>query len=113
MKNIKNLSIGVLLATALTGAAFGQQTVTTTTSTSVKKVVQNADGSYSVIEYPTGKEVTVDLMPTDKMMTAKGMARVMRMNDETTVNLDLNGLDSSNYYVYAVDPIGNATFWVR
>ncbi len=110
MKNLKKLSIGLALATALAGTAFAQETTTTTTGTSVKKVVRNMDGSYTVIEYPTGKEVVVDLMPTDKMMTAKGMARVMRMNDETTVNLDLSGLDSSNYYVYAVDPMGNTTF---
>jgi hypothetical protein len=112
MKNIRNLSIGLLLATALTGAAYGQQTVTTTTTaTSVKKVVQNEDGSYSVIEYPTGKEVMVNLMPTDKMMKATGTARIMRMDDQTTVNLDLSGLDNnSNYYVYAVDPAGNTTY---
>lgn len=110
MKNLKKLSLGLALATAFTGVAFAQDTTTTTTSTSVKKVVRNMDGSYTVIEYPTGKEVMVDLTPTDKMMTAKGMARVMRMNDETTVNLDLSGLDSSNYYVYAVDPMGNTTF---
>ena len=111
MNNITKLSLGLLLSTALTGTALAQQTTTTTTTeTSVKKIVQNADGSYTVIEYPVGKEVMVDLMPSDKMMTAKGMARVMRMNDETTVNLDLTGLDSSNYYVYAVDPMGNTTY---
>ena len=109
MKNLTKLSLGLVLATALTGSAFAQET-TTTTTTSVKKVVKNMDGSYTVIEYPTGKEVMVDLTPTDRKMTAKGMARVMRMNDQTTVNLDLNGLDSSNYYVYAVDPMGNTTF---
>lgn len=108
MKNIKNIGFGLVIATALTGAAYGQ-TTTTTTTTSTKEVVRNADGSYTVIEYPTGKEVVVDLTPTDKMMTAKGMARVMRMGDKTTVNLDLNGLDSSNYYLYAVDPMGNST----
>jgi hypothetical protein len=110
MKNLKKLSLGLLFATALTGSAFGQTTTTTTTETSVKKVVQNADGSYTVIEYPVGKEVMVDLMPTNKTMTARGMARVLRSSDGTTVNLDLNGLDASNYYVYAVDPMGKTTF---
>lgn len=110
MKNLKNLSLGLLFATALTGSAFAQTTTTTTTETSVKKIVQNADGSYTVIEYPVDKEVMVDLMPTDKMMTAKGMARVLRSSNGTVVNLDLNGLDSSNYYVYAVDPMGKTTF---
>lgn len=86
-------------------------TTTTTTTTMAKEVVQNADGSYSVIEYPIGKEVTVEIMPTDKAMTAKGMARVMRGDTETMVDLDLTGLDAtSNYYVYAVDPMGKTTF---
>ena len=84
---------------------------TTTTTTMKTDVVQNSDGSYSVIEYPVGKEVVVEFMPTDTAMTAKGLARVMRMGEETTINFDLNGLDaSSNYYAYAVDPAGNTTF---
>jgi hypothetical protein len=85
-------------------------TTKTTTTTMKTDVVQNADGTYSVIEYPVGKEVTVEFMPTDKMMTAKGMARVMRMDNETMVNLDLTGLDSSNYFVYAVDPMGKVSY---
>ena len=84
---------------------------TTTTTTMKTDVVQNADGTYSVIEYPVGKEVVVEFMPTDKAMTAKGNARVMRMGEETTVDFDLSGLDaSSSYYAYAVDPSGKTTF---
>ena len=30
----------------------------------VKQVVKNADGTYTVIEYPVGKEVTVSLLPS-------------------------------------------------
>ncbi len=109
MKTIKNLSLGLFLTTALTGAVAAQVTptkTTTTTTTTAKEVVQNPDGSYTVIEYPVGKEVTVEIMPT-----ARGMARVMRTGTETMVNLDLMGLDaSSNYYVYAVDPMGKTTF---
>lgn len=87
-------------------------TPTTSTTTTMKTdVVQNADGTYSVIEYPVGKEVVVDFMPTDKAMTAKGMARVLRTGEETTINFDLSGLDaSSSYYAYAVDPMGKTTF---
>ena len=105
----KLLAIGgsLILTTALTGIA---QTTTTTTSTKTA-VVQNADGSYTVIEYPVGKEVMVDLTPGMSMSSARGRARVMRMGNETTVNLDLSGLpsDASNYYVYAVDPAGMVT----
>ncbi|CAN5577473.1 hypothetical protein BH18ACI1_BH18ACI1_17800 [soil metagenome] len=82
---------------------------TTMTTTTKQQVVQNPDGSYSVIEYPVGKEVTVELTPTGGMTTSKGMARVMRTGNETTVNLDLSGLDNSNYFAYAVDPLGKAT----
>jgi len=104
----KVLIIGgsLILSAALTGVA--QTTTTTTTQTSV---VQNADGTYTVIEYPVGKEVMVDLTPGMNMSSARGRARVRRVGDETTVNVDLSGLpaDASNYYVYAVDPSGAVT----
>lgn len=104
------LSIGgsLVLSAALTGVSYAQDTTTTTT---VTKTVQNADGSYTVIQYPVGKEVMVDLMPGTTMTGAKGTARVMRTGNETTINLDLSGLpaDASNYYVYAVDPTGAVT----
>ena len=43
------------------------------------------------------------------MTNGKGMAHVMRVGDQTKVNLDVSGLDNSNYFVYAVDPTGAAT----
>lgn len=141
MKTITKFSFGLFITTALTSTALAQTptstpvtttttkttttkvvpaptptpttvTPTTTTTTTMKTdVVQNSDGTYSVIEYPVGKEVIVDFTPTDKAMTAKGMARVMRTGEETTINFDLSGLDAtSSYYAYAVDPAGNATF---
>lgn len=105
-KKLLAISGGLILSAALTGIA--QTTTTTETKTAV---VQNADGSYSVIQYPVGKEVMVDLTPGMSMTNAHGRARVMRMGSETTVNLDLSGLpaDASNYYVYAVDPAGAVT----
>ena len=111
-KKLLTISGGLFLSVALTGVAAAQETtVTKTTTTTMKKeVVQNADGSYSVIEYPAGKEVMVELTPSGTMTNAKGMARVMRMDNETMVNLDLSGLSDSNYFVYAVDPMGKSTF---
>ena len=103
------LSIGGLfLSVALTGVSYAQDTTTTAT---VTKTVQNADGTYTVIQYPVDKEVVVDLTPGANMTGSKGVARVMRMGDETTINLDLSGLpaDAPNYYVYAVDPTGAVT----
>ena len=88
-------------------------TKTTTTKTTVKsEVVQNPDGSYSVIEYPVGKEVVVELSPATTMSGAKGLARVMRSDKETTVNFDLSGVGdtASSFHAYAVDPTGAVTY---
>ncbi|HEY0426609.1 MAG TPA: hypothetical protein VGC76_02270 [Pyrinomonadaceae bacterium] len=101
------------LSFMMTGFICAQTDSKTTTTTTVTKqeVVQNPDGSYSVIEYPVGKEVTIELTPMN-MQGAKGWAKVMRSNDGTNVALDLTGLpaDTKSYYVYAVDPNGGATF---
>lgn len=111
-KKLFTIAGGFILSAALTGVAQ-DTTKTTTTKTTVKsEVVQNADGSYSVIEYPVGKEVTIELSPTTAMSGAKGSARVMRMDKETTVNFDLSGVGdkASSIYAYAVDPSGAVTY---
>ena len=103
----------LILSAALTGVAQDTVIKSTTTKTTVQTdVVQNADGSYSVIEYPVGKEVVVDLSPMTTMSGAKGFARVMRMDNETTVNFDLSEIGDSNssFYAYAVDPNGMVTY---
>jgi hypothetical protein len=106
------LGAALLVSAALSGFALAQDTTTrtTTTTTTEKRVVQNEDGSYSVIEYPVDKEVTVELMPLG-VKGAKGLARVIRKADGTTVAVDLSGLpaDSKSYYVYAIDPAGKVT----
>ena len=101
----------LVLSFGLAGAVAAQDSTTTTTTTTVKQTVQNADGTYTVVEYPVGKDVMVDLTPGTNMSNAKGMAHITRAGDTTTVNLDLSGLpsDASNYYVYAVDPSGAVT----
>lgn len=103
----------LILSAALTGVAQDTTTKTTTTKTTMKtEVVQNPDGTYSVIEYPVGKEVIVELMPTANMNSARGMARVMRMGNETTVNFDLSnvGENATSFYAYTVDPSGAVTY---
>ena len=106
------LGAALLISASLAGFAIAQDTTTktTTTTTTEKRVVQNEDGSYSVIEYPVDKEVTVELTPLG-VQGAKGLARVIRKADGTTVAVDLSGLpaDSKSYYVYAVDPAGKVT----
>jgi hypothetical protein len=84
---------------------------TTTTTTTVRQATQNPDGSWTVVEYPTGKEVTVNLTPTTLIPGAAGKAVVVRSADNTTIKLDLSGVtgDVSNLNLYAVDPAGTVT----
>jgi hypothetical protein len=75
-----------------------------------KKVVVNPDGSYSVIEYPVGKEVVLNLSPAGTI-TGKGVVHVTRSADGTHLVFNMSGLpgDVPSYYAYAVDPTGAAT----
>jgi hypothetical protein len=102
------LASGAILA--LGTVTFAQNTTTTTTTTQ-KQVVVHPDGSYTVIEYPVNKEVTVNLLPSRSITGVKGNAHVMRSSDGTKVMFDLNGApaDWTNVYAYAVDASGNPT----
>lgn len=112
-KKLLKLNGAVALSVVFSTFAMAQDTTTktTTTTTTMKtEVVQNADGSYSVIEYPVGKEVTVTLTPNN-LQGAAGTARVMRTADGTKIWMDLNGIsgDMKSFYAYAVDPSGMPT----
>jgi hypothetical protein len=111
-----NLAGCAALTFALGAVAIAQGTTTqqptqTTTTTQTTQAVQNADGSWTVIEYPAQKEVIVDFTPGANFNTAKGRAKVVRMADHTMVNLDLSGLpsDVTSVNLYAVDPAGKVT----
>src|SRR5215210_3320968 len=113
-KRFLSIAGALALSLATAGLALGQETTvttTTTTPTTVTQTTQNADGSWTVVEYPVGKEVLVNLTPSTTIPGARGTARVMRMANGTTVNLDLSGLtgDVSNLNLYAVDPMGRTT----
>lgn len=97
------LCFALLLTVGLMTAAFGQDTKT--------KVVQNADGSWSVIEYPVGKEVTINLTPITTVTGSTGVARVMRAADGTKVWVDLSNVpaETTSLYAYAIDPAGTPT----
>ncbi|HET9788421.1 MAG TPA: hypothetical protein VFP47_14890, partial [Pyrinomonadaceae bacterium] len=60
----KHVSVlaAMALTLALAAVALGQTTTTTTTE---KKVVQNPDGTYTIVEYPVKKEITVALNPVN------------------------------------------------
>ena len=123
-RRLFNFAAAGALALSLAPAAFAQgmpqsgqpaqpqQTQTqTTVTTQTTQTVQNADGSWSVIQYPANKEVVVDFTPGPTFSTARGRAKVMRMSDHTMVTLDLSGLpaDAASMNLYAVDPFGKVT----
>jgi hypothetical protein len=102
-KFLRNLSLSAAMAIFAAGAV-AQDTK--------KEVVVNSDGSYTVIEYPVGKEVMLTLTPSTTVATAKGMAHVIRSADGTKVRFDVNGLPTTvtSYHAYAVDPTGTPTY---
>src|SRR5437763_14551 len=91
------------LVAALASISFAQTTTVTTTQT---QAVQNPDGTWTVIQYPTGKEAAVDFTPGTTFATAHGRAKIVRLAGGTKIALDLSGLpaDASALHLYAVDP---------
>lgn len=111
-KHLLSVAGSVALAFASAAVATAQDTkTTTTTTTQTTKTIQNPDGTYTIVQYPADKEVTVELTPGMNMTGARGLAKVMRHGDLTTINLDVASLpgDMSNFNVYAVDPSGKFT----
>ena len=113
IKRISILAAGLLILSAA-GAAAAQTTVTTTpttvvtqTPTTVTKTVQNPDGTYTVIEYPVGKEVQLTLNPVT-LTNSKGVATILRDDNGTRVVLNLTGVpaDVNAINLYAVDDTG-------
>jgi hypothetical protein len=95
------------MVAALASISFAQTTVTTTQT----QAVQNPDGTWTVIQYPTGKEVVVDFTPGTTFATAHGRAKIIRRADGTAIALDLSGLpaNATGLNLYAVDPFGKVT----
>jgi len=110
-RRLLSFAASLALIMALAGIAAAQEKTTTTTTTQTTKTIQNADGTYTVIEYPADKEVVVELTPGATLSNAKGRARIMRKGTDTTINLDLAGLpaDTSTINLYAIDPTGAFT----
>jgi hypothetical protein len=101
---------GLVLSLAVAGAVLAQDTKTTTVTTTQTTAVQNADGTWTVVEYPVDKEVTVNLTPLS-VQNATGRAVIHRMADGTMINLNLAGLptDVSTLNLYAVDPLNHVS----
>ena len=106
-----------LLATALliisSAVLVAAQTTTTTvtqTPTKVTKTVQNPDGSYTIIEYPVGKEVQLTFTPVS-LTKSKAVGTILRDDTGTKVILNVTDVpaDVSAMNVYAVDDAGVVT----
>jgi hypothetical protein len=109
-KKLISILGAIILSLSVAGLTFGQQTKTTTTTT-VTKQVQNPDGTWTVVEYPVGKEVVVDLTPATTLTGATGRATILRSADGTIVKVNLTGIpaDMALLNLYAVDPTGTTT----
>src|SRR5215212_7153734 len=94
----------VVLTLALAAIALAQ------TTTTVTKTVQNPDGTYTIIEYPAKKEVTLNLTPVN-VTGAQGVATILRDDDGTRIKLNLTNVpaDLSALTLYAVDDQGTVT----
>jgi hypothetical protein len=97
-----------LLLLSLAAVAVGQtQTTTTVTKT---ETIQNSDGTYTIVEYPVGKETVVTLNPVG-LSGATGTATILRAADGTTIKVNLAKLPTEVTAVnlYAIDPDGKVT----
>jgi hypothetical protein len=106
-KHVWSVLAAVALTFALAAVALGQTTTTTTTE---KKVVQNPDGTYTIVEYPVKKEITVALNPVN-ITGATGVATILRDDDGTRIKLNLANVpaDVTALTLYAVDEKGAVT----
>ena len=99
------------LIVAVCGSALAQTTTTVTqTPTTVTKTVQHQDGTYTVIEYPVGKETIVTLNPVT-IPGAAGTATILRDDTGTQIKVNMTGLpkDVTTLNLYAVDHAGAVT----
>ncbi|HET9714220.1 MAG TPA: hypothetical protein VFP64_20200 [Pyrinomonadaceae bacterium] len=105
-KHVLSVFGAVMLTLALAAIALAQTTQTQTTQTTV---VQNPDGTYTIIEYPVKKEVKINLTPIGT--PAKGFATILRDDDGTKIKLNLTEVpaDMTTMTLYAVDDKGVVT----
>ena len=102
-KHVWSVLGAAILTLAIAAIALAQ-------TTTVTKTVQNPDGTYTIIEYPAKKEVTVALTPIN-VTGAKGVATILRDDNGTRIKLNLTEVpaDLSAMTLYAVDDKGVVT----
>ena len=96
-----------LLLLSLAAVAVGQTQTTVATKT---EAVQNPDGTYTIVEYPVGKETVVTLNPVG-LSGATGTATILRAADGTTIKLNLASVPTevTTMNLYAVDSLGKVS----
>jgi hypothetical protein len=99
----------LIISSAVVAAAQTPVTVTQTPTT-VTKTIQNADGTYTIIEYPVGKEVQLTLNPV-VLRNSKGVATILRDDNGTRIVLNVSDVpaDVNAINLYAVDDTGTVT----
>ena len=112
MNKKTGIGLAVFLGLSTATVAFGQTTTTTVTQTptTVTKTVQHPDGTYTVIEYPVGKEVKIALNPVT-LDKSKGVATILRDDNGTRVVLNVTDVPAevTAINLYAVDDAGAVT----
>lgn len=85
-------------------------TIVTQTPTTVTKTVQNPDGTYTVIEYPVGKEVQLAFTPVG-LTKSKAVGTILHDDTGTKIILNVTDVpaDVMAMNVYAVDDTGAIT----
>jgi hypothetical protein len=106
MRKAVTVLAAIVLSFATAAFEFGQVQAQTTKTA----VVQNPDGTYSVIEVPTGKEISVTLIPTPPT-AGTGVATILRDDNGTRIKLHVTGIpaDMTSMTLYAVDDSGAIT----
>lgn len=111
-KRISILAALLIFSSAVIVGAQEPTPVTTITQTptTVIKTIQNADGTYTVIEYPLKRETIVTLNPVTPF-NSKGTATILRDDDGTRIVLNLTDVPAnvSDLNLYAIDDTGAVT----
>ncbi len=91
-------ALGLLCAA---GPARGQDSAEAPQATSAS---QATEADWTVVEYPEGREVVVELKPTALLPDARGTARVTRSGDGASITLEVSGLGegAGGYHLYAI-----------
>ncbi|MDX6384932.1 MAG: hypothetical protein QOK48_2505 [Blastocatellia bacterium] len=107
---IRVLGTALLLGSLAVVAGAQTPTTTVTTTTTKTQAVQNSDGTYTIVEYPVGKETVVTLNPVG-LSGANGTATILRAADGTRVRINLTSLptEATAVNLYAVDSAGALT----